>query len=65
MKICIEEADYACRIVSAWPAQVWYSQVLRMLVGKPILLPMQQDLLLSPDLSPHPLILENRMFLTV
>ena len=63
-KIRIEEVDFACLIAPAWPAQVWYSQVLRMLVGNPVLLPMEQDLLLSPVLSPHPLILENRMFLT-
>ena len=57
-KVRIEEVD------PAWPAQVWYSQILRMLVGKTVLLPMEQDLLLSPYLNPHPVILENRMFLT-
>ena len=62
-KICLEEVDYACLIAPTWPAQVWYSQVLRMLVRNPILLPMEQDLLLSPDLKPHPLIQENRMSL--
>jgi len=62
-KISVEEVDYACLVAPIWPAQVWYSQVLRMLVRNPILLPMEQDLLLSPDLKPHPLIQENRMFL--
>ena len=50
-------------IAPAWPAQVWYSQLLRMLTGNPILLPVKQDLLLSPDLRPHPLNPENRMYL--
>ena len=36
-----------------------------MLVANPVLLSMEQDLLLNPDLSPHPIILENWMFLTV
>jgi len=60
-KISVEEVNYACLIAPIWPAQVWYSQVLRMLVRNLILLPMEQDLLLSPDLKPHPLILENWM----
>ena len=63
-KIQLEEVDYACLVAPAWPAQVWYPQVLRMLVKNPVLLPREQDLLLAPDLSPHPLILENRLFLT-
>ena len=62
-KICLEEVDYACLIAPTWPAQVWYSQVLRMLVRNPILLPVEQELLPSPDLKPHPLIQENRMSL--
>ena len=47
-------------IAPAWQAQVWYSQLLRMLVGNPIL---EQDLLLVVGLKPHPLTLENQMFL--
>ena len=62
-KIRLEGLDYACLIAPAWPSQVWYPQVLRMLVRNPVLLPMEQDLLSAPDLSPHPLILENRLFL--
>ena len=63
-KIQLEEVDYACLIAPAWSAQVWYPQVLRMLVKNPVLLPREQDLLLAPDLSSHPLILENQLFLT-
>ena len=63
-KICQEELEYACLIAPVWPAQVWYPQLLKMLVGNPVLLPMEQDLLLDPGSNPHPLILEGHMFLT-
>ena len=33
MKIRLQEVDYACLIALTWPAQVWYPQVLRMLVN--------------------------------
>ena len=64
MKICQEELKFACLIAPAWPAQVWYPQLLKMLVRNPVLLPLEQDLLLDPLLNPHPLVLEGRMFLT-
>jgi len=63
-KICPEELEYSCLIALAWPAQVWYPQLLKMLLGNPVLLPMKQDLLLDPVSNPHLLIREGRMFLT-
>ena len=30
-KMCLEEVDCACLIAPTWPAQAWYSQLLRML----------------------------------
>ena len=62
-KIQTDLVKYACLIVPAWPAQVWYPQVLQMLVKYPVLLPMEQDLLLNTDQNPHPLVLEGRMYL--
>ena len=43
--------------------QVWYPQLLKSLVRAPILLPVRLDLLQSPDQIPHPLLVEERMFL--
>ena len=62
-KIQIEAIEFACLIASAWPAQVWYPQLLKLLVRAPILLPVRLDLLQSPDQIPHPLLVEERMFL--
>ena len=59
-KICQEELEYACLIAPAWPTQVWYPQLLRMIVRNPVLLPMELDLVMNP----HPLVLEGRTFLT-
>ena len=63
-KIQEEALHCACLIAPAWPAQGWYPQLLEMLVKEPILLLSEEDLLLDPQLSPHPLILEERMSLT-
>ena len=59
-KIQIDLVRYACLIAPAWPAQVWYLQVLQMLVKYPVLLLMEQELLLKPDQNTHPLVLEGR-----
>ena len=55
LKIHREAIEHACLVAPAWPSQIWYSQLLAMLVGLPILLPMEDDLLLSPDQRAHPL----------
>lgn len=60
-KIQMEAVTSACLIAPAWPAQSWYPQLLDMLTRKPIMLPPEEDLLLSPELTPHPLILEGRL----
>ena len=63
-KIQMEAVGYAYLIAPAWPVQIQYPQVLRMLTRAPILLPMSLDLLKNPDQSPHPLLVEEWMFLT-
>ena len=62
-KIQGEAVTFACLIAPAWPAQTWYPQLLNMLVRNPIMLPPEEDLLLSPELSPHPLVVEGQMML--
>ena len=64
LKIQRESVNQACLIAPAWPGQMWYSQLLTMLAGYPILLPQFPELLLSPDQKPHPLVLEEKLFLT-
>ena len=62
-KIREEVVEFACLIAPAWPAQIWYPQLLKMLVRRPILLPNTTDLLCSPEQCPHSLVIEERMFL--
>ena len=57
----VRGSDMCVSCSPEWPAQVWYPQLLSMLVINPILLPMTQDLLMSPDQLPHPLVMESRM----
>ena len=64
LKIQRESVNQACRIAPAWPGQVWFSQLLTMLVDYLILLPQFLELFLSPDQKPHPLLLEEKLFLT-
>ena len=61
--IQIEAIEFACLIAPAWTAQIWYPQLLKSLVRAPILLPVRPDILQSPDQIPHPLLVEERMFL--
>ena len=63
-KIQREGVAYACLIAPAWLTQVWYPQLLSMLVGLPLLLSDHDDLLLSPERHPHPLQLEGSLHLT-
>ena len=48
---------------SSLALQMWYSQLLTILADYPILLPQYPELLLSPDQKPHPLVLEEKLFL--
>ena len=64
LRIQRESVNQACLIAPAWPGQMWYSQLLTMLAGYPILLPQFPELPLSPDQKPHPLVLEEKLFLT-
>jgi len=57
-KIQLERVEYPCLIAPAWPGQVWYQQLMKMLMRSPILLPMEEDLILSP---PDPLILQGHL----
>lgn len=52
------------KIALAWPALLQYSQLLTMLLDHPILVPQFPKLILSPDQKPHPLLLEEELFLT-
>ena len=63
-KIQRETISCACLVAPAWPTQAWYPQLLAMLVDLPVLLPEEDDLLLSPDQRPHPLQLEGSLCLT-
>ena len=63
-KISREAVDSACLVAPAWPSQIWYPQLLAILMGPPILLPTEDYLLLSPDQRPHPLQLEGSLCLT-
>ena len=62
-KISREAVDSACLVAPAWPAQIWYPQLLAILTSSPILLPTEDYLLLSPDQRPHPLQLERSLCL--
>ena len=62
-KIRMEAVTSTCLIALAWPAQSWYPQLLEMLMKKPIMLSPEEGLLLSPELTSHPLILEDYLSL--
>ena len=64
LKIQRESVNQVCLIAPAWPSQVWYSQLLTILMDYLILLPQRPELLLSPDQKPHPLLLKEKLFLT-
>ena len=64
VKIQRESVNWACLIAPAWPAQIWYSQLLTMLSDYPILLLQEQDLLSNPDQKLHPLQVEGKLSLT-
>ena len=58
-KIQTDSVKYACLVAPVWPAQVWYPQVLQVLVKYPVLLPM----VLNPDQCSYPIELEEQMCL--
>ena len=53
-KILEEQAPQGIMILPFWPTQVWWPQLLKMLIAIPFLLPKQEDLL-SLSHSPHTL----------
>ena len=58
-KIQMETVTSACLIRSSSLANS--ELVPSMLMKKPIMLPLEEDLFLSPELTPHPLILQGRL----
>ena len=50
-------------IAPVWRGQVWYPKLLEMLIYHPVLLPLEEDLLLSPLGACHPLIQEGSLTL--
>ena len=56
-KILEDQTPQGIMIVPLWPTQVWWPQLLRMLIATPLLLPKQQDLLTLSHSSQtlHPL----------
>ena len=54
----MEKVEFACLIAPTWPGQVWYPQLVKMLM-KTNPTPMQEDLTLSLVQAPHPLILQG------
>ena len=48
-------------IAPLWPVQIWFPQILRMLVKHPVLLPNVPHLLTSSYREPHPLIIRGQM----
>jgi len=46
-------------VTPSWPAQSWYNQVLELCIANPLLLPLDLDLLKSPQGQIHPLV-ENQ-----
>jgi hypothetical protein len=59
------ETDQASLVLIApvWPAQPWYSQILRLLCNQPILLPNSAALLADPQGQHHPLALQRKLHL--
>lgn len=60
-KIEQEKVPFALLIAPAWPAQTWYSLLLAMLVMHPVILPVYPELLLNPQGTSHPLVLQNHL----
>ena len=50
-------------IAPCWQTQLWYPQVLGMLIRKPILIPSSTTLLVDPKGNPHPLVLNKTLVL--
>ena len=50
-------------ITPTWHTQAWYPVLLEMSCRQPILLPPLSNLLLSPNLQPHPLVLQGHLSL--
>ena len=60
-KIHRKEVPEVPLIAPLWPAQIWFPQILRMLVKHPVLLPNVPHLLTSSHREPHPLIIREQM----
>jgi hypothetical protein len=59
-KVRLEQATLVM-VAPVWNAQVWYPQILGMLIEVPLLLPPLKDLLLSPKGQPHPLLQQGSL----
>ena len=50
-------------ITPCWQTQLWYSQVLSLLIRKPVNLPLSEKLLTNPSGQSHPLVTNQTLTL--
>ena len=60
-KIIKDQTEKVILITPTWHTQPWYPQLLRMLSGKPVLLPKQNNLLKNPLGNSHPLMIKGSL----
>ena len=62
-KIQQDQVHTVTLITPCWQTQSWYSQVLGMLIRRPILIPSLTTLLVDLEGNPHPLVLNKTLIL--
>ena len=62
-KIQQDQVHTVTLITPCWQTQLWYPQVLGMLIRRPILIPSSTTLLVDPKGNPHPLVLNKTLVL--
>lgn len=56
-----KEGVAALLIAPVWPNQIWFPQLLSLLVDRPYLLPPTQSIVSDPRGQPHPLVVEGHL----
>lgn len=62
-KIKEEKVPFALLVAPVWPAQLWHSLLLSMLINHPQILPNRRNLLSNPQNRIHPMVECNHMTL--
>ena len=62
-KIQQDQVHTVTLITPCWQTQLWYPQVLKMLIRRPILIPSSTTLLVDPKGNPHSLVLNKILIL--